>query len=115
MSNSAQTASNLNHSLFIRVSPKKIQFYLYPESGGLQGAFDMTTLSPFARRKNSDGSIDSICTTCFQTIASEDSEGKLIAHEEHHSCDPYWLLFRTPFDSRQSTSAPLSQGNSSNR
>lgn len=50
----------------------------------------MVALIPFAHRRNSDASIDSICTICFQTIASEDSEGKLIAHEERHSCDPYW-------------------------
>jgi len=50
----------------------------------------MISLLPFAHRKNSDGSIDSICTMCFQTIATEDSEGKLIAHEERHLCDPNW-------------------------
>jgi hypothetical protein len=53
----------------------------------------MTTLIPFAHRRNPDSSIDSICTSCFQTIASEDSVDKLIAHEEHHSCDPYWQFF----------------------
>jgi len=65
----------------------------------------MTTLIPFAHRRNPDASIDSICTSCFQTVASEDSEDKLIAHEERHSCDPYWALSRPRFDSRQSTSA----------
>lgn len=65
----------------------------------------MTTLIPFAHRRNPDTSIDSICTTCFQTIASEDSEGKLIAHEERHSCDPNWQVSRAHFDSRQSTPA----------
>lgn len=64
----------------------------------------MTTIFPFAHRRNPDASIDSICTTCFQTIASEDSEGKLISHEERHLCDPYWFS-RAPFDSRQSTFA----------
>ena len=53
----------------------------------------MNTLIPFAHRRNPDASIDSICTTCFQTIASEYSVGKLIAHEERHSCDPYWQFF----------------------
>jgi len=64
--------------------------------------------TPFAHRTNPDASIDSICTTCFQTIASEDNEGKLIAHEERHSCDPYWVFSRARFDSRRSTSASLS-------
>jgi hypothetical protein len=53
----------------------------------------MKTLIPFAHRRNPDASIDSICTTCFQTIASADSVDKLITHEEHHSCDPYWQSF----------------------
>jgi hypothetical protein len=42
----------------------------------------MNNLIPFAHRRNPDASIDSICTKCFQTIASEDSESSLIAHEE---------------------------------
>ncbi len=69
----------------------------------------MTALTPYAHRRNPDTTIDSICTTCFQTIASEDSEGKLIAHEERHSCDPYWQSSRASFDTRQSTYVPLSQ------
>jgi hypothetical protein len=52
----------------------------------------MTTL--FAHRLNRDESFDSICTTCFKTIASEDSEGKLLTHEERHSCDPGWQFTR---------------------
>lgn len=70
----------------------------------------MNTQSPFAHRRNPDASIDSICTTCFQTIASEDSEGKLIVHEERHSCDPYWMSSRSRFDCRQSTYARPSPG-----
>jgi len=65
----------------------------------------MVALIPFAHRRNSDAWLDSICTTCFQTIASEDSEGKLIAHEERHSCDPYWQFSRAQVDSDQSTPA----------
>ncbi len=63
----------------------------------------MNTIHPFAYRTNPDGSIDSICLTCFQTIASEHSEDKLIAHEERHSCDPYWVFSRACVDSRQRT------------
>ena len=69
----------------------------------------MKTVIPFAHRTNPDGSIDSICTTCFQTIACEDIAGGLIAHEERHSCDPYWQFSRTPFDSRESVFARRSQ------
>jgi hypothetical protein len=65
----------------------------------------MTTL--FAHRLNRDKSFDSICTRCFKTIASEGCEGKLIAHEERHTCDLNWYFVRA--DYRQSTSAPASQ------
>jgi hypothetical protein len=56
----------------------------------------MNTLIRFAHRKNPDSSIDSICTTCFETLASEDSVDKLIAHEERHSCDPHWQFADYP-------------------
>lgn len=49
----------------------------------------MATYPKFARRRNQDSSIDSICTQCFQTIASADNEGDLLQHEEKHICDPY--------------------------
>jgi hypothetical protein len=48
----------------------------------------MTTFVSFARRKNRDSSIDSICTKCYQTIASASSERELLIAEEIHSCDP---------------------------
>ena len=64
----------------------------------------MITVVPFAHRRNPDASFDSICTKCFQTIASEDSEGKLFAHEEGHTCDPIYEITRVNFDSWRSTS-----------
>jgi hypothetical protein len=48
----------------------------------------MTTFISFARRRNPDSTIDSICTRCYQTIASGDSEASLATAEEGHSCDP---------------------------
>lgn len=48
----------------------------------------MTTFVSFARRQNHDSSIDSICTKCYQTVASADSAGELVAPEESHVCDP---------------------------
>ena len=47
----------------------------------------MTTVDSFAHRRNRDASFDSICRTCYQTVASADSESKLIHVEESHSCD----------------------------
>jgi len=59
----------------------------------------MTSHLRFAHRKNPDESMDSICTKCFQTIASEDSENKLTAFEERHLCDPNSRFSRTTSDS----------------
>jgi hypothetical protein len=68
------------------------------------------TLTPFAHRRNQDASIDSICTKCFQTIASENSELELTDHEEHHLCDPYWQVSRPYFDTRRSVPVPHPAG-----
>jgi hypothetical protein len=48
----------------------------------------MMTFVSFARRQNHDLSIDSICTRCYQTIASADNAIELTAPEESHLCDP---------------------------
>jgi hypothetical protein len=68
------------------------------------------TTPPFAHRRNPDASIDTICTACFQTIATEDSAEELIRHEERHSCDPNWQFSCAGFASRQSTIAGRSAG-----
>jgi hypothetical protein len=51
----------------------------------------MTSLVSFARRQNHDSSIDSICTTCYQTIASAESatEVALSSAEQNHVCSPH--------------------------
>jgi hypothetical protein len=49
----------------------------------------MTSSISFARRRNRDSTVDSICTKCYQTIASERDETKLTSAEEGHTCDPY--------------------------
>jgi hypothetical protein len=48
----------------------------------------MTSLVSFARRQNHDSSIDSICTKCYQTIASAESLSGLATAEQSHLCDP---------------------------
>jgi len=85
--------------------PVKLQFSLHPEAADSLERLIMTTLTPFAHRRNRDASFDSICTKCFRTIASEDSEGKLFAREERHSCEQIYEVTRADFDSRRSTSA----------
>ena len=49
------------------------------------------TSAPFAHRTNQDGTIDSICKTCFATVgtAAEADDLKVIEHE--HICDPWKL------------------------
>ncbi len=47
----------------------------------------MASFVSFARRKNHDSSIDSICTTCYQTIASANSTVELTTIEQSHMCD----------------------------
>ena len=48
----------------------------------------MTYIIPFTRRWNRDSSIDSICTKCFRTIASSNSEDELADRENKHVCHP---------------------------
>jgi hypothetical protein len=42
----------------------------------------------FPHRHNEDGSHDSICPTCFATVATETNESKLRLRELAHNCDP---------------------------
>jgi hypothetical protein len=48
----------------------------------------------FRHRHKQDGSYDSICTTCFRTIATELTEPSLDQAERAHQCDPYGLYLR---------------------
>jgi hypothetical protein len=59
-----------------------------PKAVGCSGRTTVTTFISFARRPNHDSTIDSICTKCYQTIASADNASDLVAYEETHVCDP---------------------------
>lgn len=49
----------------------------------------MPTPTTFARRWNSDGSIDSICYSCYRTVASARTEVELQwAEQQQHDCVP---------------------------
>jgi hypothetical protein len=55
----------------------------------------MKAFYPFVRRQNQDSSIDSICATCYQTIASTDrateqelASRELASAEQVHVCSP---------------------------
>lgn len=72
----------------------------------------MTSFVSFARRQNHDSSVDSICTKCYQTIASAENESGLAALEQSHHCSPYgefnqdWTTSNKP---RAGARAPVSQ------
>jgi hypothetical protein len=46
--------------------------------------------SGFPHRHNANGTHDSICTTCFTTVASVQKEWELAAHESTHICSALW-------------------------
>jgi len=54
----------------------------------------MASFICFARRRNHDSTVDSICTRCYQTIASGQDDLTLSSAEESHQCDPYAELDR---------------------
>jgi hypothetical protein len=47
-----------------------------------------TQHASFAHRRNDDGTVDSICPNCFQTIAKSPSEPDLQNAEDGHVCNP---------------------------
>jgi hypothetical protein len=51
----------------------------------------------FPRRQNRDGSLDSICITCFATVASAPTSAELSAYDEKHVCDPEVLFDQANF------------------
>jgi len=42
----------------------------------------------FAHRSNLDGTMDSICWKCIETVATVYDEGELLRYEQRHICDP---------------------------
>jgi hypothetical protein len=51
----------------------------------------MHTSHPFAHRTNTDGTIDSICKTCFATVGNKRDSLHLKELEDAHTCDPWKL------------------------
>jgi hypothetical protein len=49
------------------------------------------TSAPFAHRTNRDGTIDSICKTCFVTVGTALEAPPLRDIEDRHTCDPWKL------------------------
>ena len=40
----------------------------------------------YPHRRNADGSYDSVCMTCFATVASAKTEDELLPYERKHIC-----------------------------
>jgi hypothetical protein len=57
----------------------------------------------YPHRRNRDGSFDSICLTCFATLATARTEPELLEHERNHNCK-----FSTP--SRQAFDRKMLEG-----
>jgi hypothetical protein len=56
----------------------------------------LTLLKPsFPHRHNADGSHDSICRTCYATVATVQNQLELARHESAHVCDPLSLYRAT--------------------
>ena len=55
-----------------------------------------TQIPFFPHRLNRDGSYDSICLTCFATVANTREVADLDVHDQSHVCDPVVLLQRSP-------------------
>jgi hypothetical protein len=46
----------------------------------------------FPHRHNPDGSIDSICSECFRTVATAFTEAQLQAAERVHGCEGFSMV-----------------------
>jgi hypothetical protein len=55
--------------------------------------------STFPHRLNPNGSYDSICTECHQTVASSNDEAVLARLEQDHACSPI-RIFQLEADNR---------------
>jgi len=51
----------------------------------------MAPRKKFSHRRNTDGTVDSVCHKCFATIAKERNESDLELKESAHHCNP-WLV-----------------------
>jgi hypothetical protein len=58
--------------------------------------------SPFQHRRNKDGSYDSICSSCYITVAHSRQEADLAAHEQAHICHSAFLAERGLFTPTES-------------
>ena len=60
------------------------------------------------RKRNKDGSYDSICLTCFATVGGCGPDGQLPDHHKAHVCDSAFLAERGLFTRTKSKQHPAS-------
>lgn len=56
----------------------------------------------FAMRQNQDGSFDSICLRCFQTVKADSTRGGLKRFEKNHECSAHHAAPVTAFPEKKS-------------
>lgn len=64
----------------------------------------MITAVSFVRRVNPDSTIDSICLSCFRTVATAQQESDLVEKENGHTCRPLEIENVRSLDSQRGTS-----------
>jgi hypothetical protein len=51
---------------------------------------DRCAILRYVHLPNKDGSVDSMCSVCFTTVASVRDEVELAQYERTHVCNPFW-------------------------
>jgi hypothetical protein len=51
---------------------------------------DHCAILRYVHLPNKDGSVDSMCSVCFATVASVRDEAELAQYERTHVCNPFW-------------------------
>ena len=75
--------------LLCRASKTHLKYFAGPINR--RSAMAQLQSPQFARRENRDGTFDSICSECFQTIATSRRVALLENAERAHACDPLEL------------------------
>jgi hypothetical protein len=48
----------------------------------------MTSFISFARKRKQDSTFDSVCTRCYETVATGKNEANVAEAEQAHFCEP---------------------------
>jgi hypothetical protein len=91
------------HAVFVSFIMEKILVTFRDVFGPwvTSGAKTMIPAVPFIHRKNPDSTHDSICTSCFLTVARGQQEADLLEGEQSHDCERAILLECRPAELQQ--------------